>query len=215
MTTDIRYEFVNDVSQNNDILVLEPTEPGLSAGVWIVLRESRMDLARLGCLSYVVDLLCTRDPTLERWVIVGHRALQPPSTIAKHFGIGKYLSRKGFQFRRNEILEHEHKYEGGVRFVGAMQWDTSDMEAVNACMMTERAVIILAKGTIARTIVTQAITNYWVVEEREPFGVLSLAVHEPIVLLEAYGEFDDREVAVAAIGRKEFLRTLGVVPKGA
>lgn len=215
MTTDIHYGFVSDVSRKNDALVLETADSSLAAGVWTLLREDRLDAARVACLGHVLGLLCNRDPGWERWVIIGHRALQPRSAMAKHLGIRKYLRRQGVHFQASEFIEQAHEYEGGLRFVGATRWDMSEIAAINAVMTTERAVIILAKGPQARNIMTRAVGNTWVVEPREPFAVLDVAAREAVIVIDTYGEFDDREVAVAAIGRSEVLETLGVGPKHA
>lgn len=221
MTTEFRYDFIKDVSRPNEILVLPPTEIPLSAGVWTTLREDRMDVTRVACLSHVLDLLCVRNPTWERWVIVGHGAMQPRTAVVKRDGIRGYLRRQEIQFSSDEFMEQEHEYEGGVRFVGATQWERFEIEAVNSCMMDDDAVIILAERDIARVFATRAITKEakaWVVPRRQrspPLGVLNLAAREPVIVVDVYGEFDDREVAVAAIGRYEFLQTHGVGPEDA
>ena len=113
MTTDIHYDFVADVSRENAALMLESMEPCLAAGVWTKLRQDRISEARLDCLKHVVGLLCGCDNDWERWVILGHRALQPGNTITKHLGIRKYLHNQGIRFETSEFLEQLHEYEGG------------------------------------------------------------------------------------------------------
>jgi hypothetical protein len=213
MTTSIYYRFVSDVSRKNDTLVLETPELNLAAGVWTLLREDRLDASRIACLRYVVDSLCNQEPGWERWVIIGHRAFQPRNALAKHLGIRKYLGKQGINFKALEFIEQAHEYDAGLRFVGATPWDISEVGAVNAAMMKERAVIIMAKAAQARDIMINVVGNRWTPDKGEPFGVLDAAAHESVVVIDTYGEFDDREIAVAAIGRVEVLATLGVGPE--
>lgn len=210
MTTSINYSFLRDVSRANETLVVDTKGHLLGAGVWTMLRTDRMDAARTACLKYVIELLCERNPEWERWIIVGQGALQRASVITRHIGLRKYLHNRALRFQSSEFLETEHKYEDGVRFVGATRWDISEIETVNAAMMAERAVVILAKRSQAGDTIASILNNAWDAEEREPFRVIDTAAQEPIVVVNVYGEFDDREVAVAAIGRVEVLEELGI-----
>jgi hypothetical protein len=211
MTTSIRYDFVDDISRKNEVLVVNTKGSCLAAGVWTAPTNLRLVDARLGCLRHVVEQFHEDYPEWKQWVVVGHRALQPDNRISRYHGIGKYLRKQGMSRPSSEFMEQVHAYEGGLRFLAAVQWETSHIEVINALMMSEQAVIILAKENQGKDIVAGIVHSGWAItSEKPPSEVLNIARREPIILIDVYGEFDDREVAVAAIGRSEILIMLGV-----
>jgi hypothetical protein len=211
MITSVRYHFVDDISRKNDVLVVNVPGPRLAAGVWTTLSQHYLVHARLACLRHVIERLHEYAPGWERWIVVGHRASQPNNRISRHQGIRKHLQRQGIVLPSSEFMEQAHECEGGLRFLGAARWEPPDIESMNAAMMAEQAVIVLARGIQARDILAAIVHRGWATTlAKPPSDVLEIARREPIVVIDTYGEFDDREVAVAAIGRGEILLMLGV-----
>lgn len=211
MTTRISFRYVPDVSIDNDSLVLRTTSTPLSAGVWICKCERTLEEARLSCLAHAFSVLAPLENGWEVWTMVGHRATQPDSRIVRYMGIWKSLSRRSIRFSDNEAMEVLHEYEDGVGFVGGVRVGSSDVAATNAAMMGENAVVILVRQQESQSVISDIMTDPAALRgPRSPFGLLDSIARNHVVVLAVYGEFDDPEATVAAIGASADLEELGI-----
>jgi hypothetical protein len=214
MATDLSFTYVPDVSADNSALVLACSGPPLSAGVWVARRKGAIQEARTACLAHVMAVLAPSEIGWEAWVMVGHRAPQRDNRIGRHTGILKALSRRKIGFSCNNSVEVVHKYEDGLRSAGGIKVDVSELPAVNAAMMSENAVVILAPRERSQDIAHRLVKTPGVLKgHRPPFGLLDATACDPVAVLAVYGEFDDPEVAVAVIGLSENLKMLGITPQ--
>ncbi len=213
MTTRISCTYIADVSVDNEVLVLKPAVAQVSAGVWVYRREGALDEARLSCLTHAMGILGPSERKWRPWAMVGHRALQPDNRISRYMAMWKYLSKKGIRFSSSEGMEVLHECEDGLRFVGAVPVGLSELPAVSAAMMIENAALILIDQGQSRSVVSGVLADPCALTgDRPPFGLLDMVASNSAAVVAVYGEFDDPEIAVAVMGGRETLESLGVSP---
>ena len=220
MTTEIRYDFVDDVSIPNNVLHHEMQRSDVAAGSWTLRRENWIHEARVICLRHVLRLIWDRAPDFEIWAVLGLGLLQPRSMRLTYYlrkdGLRGVFLRRGWAFSSDEFIDRVHEYDDGLRIVGATPCSEADVESVNEVMRNENAVILVIRKHKARAVIDAALSKHWSrldvsrLRSRNWFAMLNLDADEPVAMIEAYGWFDDRDARVTVCGRKELLGELGI-----
>jgi hypothetical protein len=96
-----------------------------------------------------------------------------------------------------------------VRFFGALRFGLDQLDRVHELMMAEDAVIVVASEALGPDIARQLVSRGWPIPNtKPPEEVLEIVCPRSGVVMDAYGSFDDPEVAVAVIGTKDLIQNL-------
>lgn len=211
MTTDIRYDFVDDVSCRNPVLSI-PITPTLrlSAVVWTAHVVDTVLNARLECLDYALRRLTSSLPDDEVWLIAAHETLQQDNRITRHNGLWKSLQKAGVDIPQGEFVgESVLPSEGGIRVFDAVRCGLDQLKAIHAVTIAAQTALVVIPKNQAKEAVKLLVQKGWAMtNSKPPEEVLEFVCAQSGLVLEVYGDFDDPEVSVAAIGRKERLRNL-------
>lgn len=207
----MRYDFVSNVSANNEILSL-PISPALklAACVWTEEVEDCLATARLNCLHHSLGRLKAGRPDWVFWLLAAHRTPQPDNRITRHRGLWKSLLAAGVDLPEGEFIDESVlTTEGGMRIFSALRFELSQVKAVHAIMLTTQAAIVFAEESAAITKVPVLVQRGWAMRNtKPPEEIVEVICEQSGLVVDAYGEFDDRDVSVAAIGRREVLAHL-------
>lgn len=211
MTTDMRYDFVDDISCRNPVLsiAITPTLP-LSAVVWTTFAADTVSSARLDCLDYALQKLTANLPNGEIWLIAAHKTLQQDNRITRYNGLWKSLQKAGVVIPQGEFIgESVLKSESGIRIFGAVRCELDQLQAIHAVMRAAQAALVVIPKTQAKEVVKLLVKRGWTMtNSKPPEEVLESVCAQSGLVVEVYGDFDDPEVSVSAIGRKEVFRNL-------
>ncbi|XHC26682.1 MAG: hypothetical protein ACFHWZ_15915 [Phycisphaerales bacterium] len=219
MPQTVKFTYVPDVFRPNDCRVLQgdPTLP-LAAGVWECHRIDDMDQARTHCLGHVVRAI---QPSLESgwepWLVAAHGAVQSMRALDRRNvgGIWESLARDGVEFAHETPMEVEHLLADGLRWVGATKWTAAEIDSVNSAMRTEFAcpLLIHRNAPISQIIDSIINVNPDAASRVVPTHILAVLENEHSAMIDIWGEYDDREIAVSVVGRTEVLAGLGIHPQ--
>ena len=211
MIEGVRCDCVDDVTCRNPVLYfgIEPTLR-LSAVVWTMDATGKIQRARRECLEYAVERVRVGLPGYEVWLIAGDFRPLPDDRITRYYGFWRRIKSAGIVFPEGTFLcESVLACEEGLRFFGAVRCASDRMGDIYRIMSSTHASVIAIPGSRAEEVVTALVQNGW--EERiscrpkPPKALLDAVCGQSGLVLEIYGNFDDPEVSVAAIGTKEVL----------
>lgn len=212
MTTEMQYDFIDDVSRRNNVLVLAVVKAlPLSAGVWTKAVADSISRAQFECLNCAVRNLVANRPNWEFWLIVGHKTFQPNNRITRHNGLWKSLKNLGLVVPQGQfIAESALESEDGLRVFGAVRFDASQIQAVHAVMRETQAAVAFIPGEQSDSMVTSIVRHGWLMKNTKPPEEIleNVCVHLSGLVLDVYGDFDDPEASVAVIGKKDVILDL-------
>jgi hypothetical protein len=149
-------------------------------------------------------------PSWELWLLAGHRAVQPDNRITRYNGFWKSLKRRRIPLPNGHYLEEGmQSSEGGLRFFGAMHFGLDQLECVHEILMAEQAAIAMVSQAQSATLIPPLIQQGWAVcNTAPPEEILETVCPKSGVVVGVYGEFDDPDVSVGAIGKKEVVERI-------
>jgi hypothetical protein len=207
----MHYDFVPDVSTKNEILSLAISPAlKLAAGVWTEEAGNSLATARLRCLHYSLGRLKASWPDWEFCLLAGHKTLQPDNRITRHRGLWKSLVAGGADLPQGEFIkESVVVIKGGMRAFSAVRFELSQFKAIHSIMLMTQAAITFTTKPAVLTKVAELTERGWPsTNTKPPEEILELVCDQSGLVIDAYGDFDDHDAAVAAIGRKEVLGAL-------
>lgn len=211
MNSTILFALAEDLSRSNGVLCLG-TRPELEVigAVWIapvaLSREIPIEV-RGECLKYVIGRLTACWPDWELWLVVGSAGFRPDNRITRYYRAWPLLKELGVP--RTDILESVQESSEGLRYFGAARFDHTHIDSVHDIMKRRYAAIIFMDRTQAKETVEEVLQRKWLHPPTSPpEEVLEIASPRGGLVVAGYGAFDDPEVAVAAIGKKELLQPL-------
>lgn len=210
---DLRYDFVPDISANNDILSLAVSPSlKLAAGVWTLEVKDSLATAQLKCLDHSLKSLQANMPDWQFCLLAGHKTVQPNNRITRYRGLWKSLAAGGAVLPEGEFgSESVVVQEGGMRVFGAVRFALSQLKAVYCIMLMTQSAIAFARTSATVTKVPQLTDQGWAAPNtKPPEEIVEVICDRSGLVIDTYGEFDDRTVSVAAIGQKEVL--IGLKP---
>jgi hypothetical protein len=208
VTTDPRYDFVEDISIRNEILSIPlGKRASLAAGVWTTIVRDSVYQTRLKCLANVVEKLNQIRPEWEFWLLAAHKTQQPDNRISRYNGLWKSLQKGGATVPSGLFAaEKVHPLENGIRFFGAVRFDLGQVTAVHSILTAAQAAIAFLPPSNSGSVIPLLISQGWsFANSKPPFEILEKISEYSGLVLDVYGEFDDAEVSVAAFGKKEVL----------
>jgi hypothetical protein len=207
----MRYEFVPDVSARNEILSLaiSPTLK-LAASVWTEEVEDSLATARLKCLHHSLGRLKANWPDWEFCLLAGHKTVQPDNRITRHRGLWKSLVAGGVDLPEGEFVnESVVVTEGGIRAFSATRFELRQLKTVHSIMLVTQAAIAFTTTSAVRAKVPLLTERGWArTNTKPPEEIVEHICDHSGLVIDVYGEFDDREASVAVVGRKEVLDAL-------
>jgi hypothetical protein len=213
MTTDMRYDFINNVSCTNPVLSLAVTPAlELSAAVWTTHVTDTVLDARLECLDYALRRLTSRLPNAQVWLIAAHKTLQQDNRITRHNGLWKSLQKGGVVIPQGECIgESVQLSENRIRVFDAVRCDINQVKAIHSVMLAAQTALAVIPKKQDKEAVKGIVQQGWsMINSKPPEEALESICNQAGLIIELYGDFDDIEVSVAAIGKKEVLRTLNL-----
>jgi len=208
----VRCDFVDDISCKNSVLSV-PVSPAhrLSAIVWTMPATGSLLHAQYNCLSYALQKLTTHFHGGNLWLIAGHETWQPDNRITRHNGLWKSLEKMGVLIPQGEFIrESVQTSNNGIRFFGAIHCDIGQLKAIHAVMRATQSTLVLFPPTHTDKGFVQRLTQHgWEMANSKPPEEILVAVSAQLgLVVEVYGSFDDPDVSVAAIGKKDVLHNL-------
>jgi hypothetical protein len=106
-----------------------------------------------------------------------------------------------------EVLQES---DNGLRFFGAVRFELSELPRVYEVLTAERSACIAAMNQTAVPILSEVLHAGWALRNSTPpEEILSAICSRLGVVIGIYGEFDDPDVSVAAIGKMEAVNNFG------
>ncbi len=208
---DMRYDFVQDVSIKNEVfsLAIDPTLK-LAAGVWTEAVDDSLETARLNCLHCSLGKLKAIWPDWVFYLLACHRTIQPDNRITRHRGLWKSLVAGGAELPKGEFSKESFlTAEGGMRAFGAVRFEFDQIKAVHSIIQLTQAAIIFTSESSALAKVPTLVARGWATTNtKPPEEIVEIICDQWGITIDAYGEFDDRDACVAAIGRRDVVESL-------
>ena len=212
MITDARRDFIEDITKPNDIIQfnIKPTSL-VSAEIWTCSSRGNVSEARFELLKQCASRLLMQNPGWGFWLLAAHKTLQPDNRIVRHHRLWQSLQKRGTVLPAGKILDQGMRaQDNGVRFFGAIEFKLEQLEAVSAVLKTESAVVVAGDPSQIALVIGQLSTNGWkIAPDSVSVDVINALCPSGGLVLAAFGEFDDNDVALAIMGRHELLRSSG------
>jgi hypothetical protein len=94
----------------------------------------------------------------------------------------------------------------GLRAFGAVRFELSQLEAVHSVMQAAQAAIIFIPKAQSMGNVSSIVRSGWAMSNtKPPEEILEAVCTQSGLVVDVYGEFDDREVSVAAFGKRDVM----------
>jgi hypothetical protein len=205
----MRCDFVNDISCKNDVLSV-PVSPmhHFSAVVWTMPSTNSLLIAQYNCLSYALQKLTTHFHAENLWLIAGHGTWQPDNRVTRHNRFWKSLHKMGVPTPEGELLDESMQTSASsIRFFGAIRCHIGQIKAIHAVMReTQAAAVFFPAADTGKRVVQGLVQNGWeMANSKPPEEILVAACAQQGLVIEVYGNFDDPDVSVAAIGKSVML----------
>src|SRR6266850_2636596 len=204
----MNYELVEDIARSNQVLALgvSPTLH-LAAAVWTLRSTDSVAKTRLACLEHAIGKLMITWPEWQLWLVAGHRTFQPDNRVTRYNSFWKSLERSGISLPKGEYIgEGLQASEEVLRFFGAVRFEPNQLEPVRRIMMSEQAAITFISETQAMRTLPLLVQKGWPARNtKPPEEIVEVVCTQSGLVIDAYGEFDDADIAVAAIGKMELL----------
>ncbi|MFN7286940.1 MAG: hypothetical protein ACK5TY_01825 [Verrucomicrobiota bacterium] len=203
MTTEMRCEVFDDVSQRNSIRCFRIAPSlRLSAVVWTMESTGKIKDDRWYCLDYGIKKITANLPDHEIWLIAGDGTALPDDRVTRYYGFWKRYKRFGYDFREGRIAcESMIACEGGLRFFGGLKYTPDEIDMIRKVFETSEASLIALHRTQASATVNALVRKGWNISYLDPPGeVFDYVCARSGVVMQLYGHFDDPLVSVAAIG---------------
>lgn len=213
MTTNMRCTYVDNVSVRNDTLFIGvDSAEKYSAVTWASNASGQILQVRVDCLHEVSIKLALARPEWSFWLVGGHSTLQPDSRIVRYNGFWKSLEKANVKIPTGEFLNDTvESDEAGVRFFGAVRLHTDQSASINAVMMAAQAAVVFLPNADGAEIMMSLLEKKWsATNVKPPREILETICGHSGIVVDVYGSFDDPEVLVAGIGRKEVLDDLSL-----
>lgn len=210
MNSTILFALAEDLSHPNDILCPR-IRPDLDVvgGVWtafVALGYEKTSEARRECFKYSIERLTTCWPTWEFWIVVSSPRFLPDNRITRYYGAGPLLKRLGVP--RTDILESLQESSEGLRYFAATRFGETHLDIIHELMGLPSAIIFM-DGAEAKETVQEVVQKGWrTFPTTPPEEALEIVSARSGLVVAAYGGFDDPDVAIAAIGKRETLQPL-------
>jgi hypothetical protein len=199
-------EFVKNVALQNDTLSL-PVSASLNLSAVVLIEKAHERLDDIGQQSFerVVQNYLSQDFSL--WLLVGHGAAQPSSRVVRHLKLWKSLEKRGLDIPSgNRVEEFEVAENGGIRFFGAIRISVDALSDSYRIIRQERGSCVIITNEPRSTLISVLRKGWRVSPTNPPEEILDLVSNGNSIAFGIYGEFDDSELAVAAIGSERLLR---------
>jgi hypothetical protein len=206
----MHYDLVEDISRKNDVLsiAVSPTLR-LAAAVWTVSVSvaDSISNARLNCLGFALGKLVANGPLRELWLIAGHYSWQPDNRITRHNGFWKSLAKGGIVLPQGDFVDEAvMESKDGLRAFGAVRFGLNQLEAIHSVMQAAQAAIIFVPKAQSTDNVSSVVRHGWAMSNtKPPEEILEAVCAQSGLVVDVYGEFDDREVSVAAVGKRDVI----------
>lgn len=210
MTTDIRVVSASDLSDANEVINLSniPLPEGMTlAGVcWFVVGYSAYE-ALLSVSRFVCGLIWKKLPDYKVWLFVGNSAWQPDTRIVRYRKLWGALAARGIKISHtNNTQEVMRETEGKLKFFGAAQLSELSIESAVKALLEEYCTYLIV---LPSAVGPESILNIgWSGNITDDSEVIANLIKSGGLLIKRFGEFDDEERGVVAIGQPELVRNL-------
>ncbi len=199
-------EFVKNLALQNDTLSLPVSASlNLSATVFIEKAHERLNDVGLENFERVVQSYLNQESSL--WLLAGHGATQPSSRMVRYFKLWKSLEKRGLKIPIGDRVEEcEVAEQGGTRFYGAIRIGADGLSDSYKIIRQERGSCVIITNEPRSTLISLLKKGWRVPSTNPPEEILDFVSNGKSIAFGIYGEFDDNELAVAAIGNERLIR---------
>lgn len=210
MTTNVRVVVAPDLFLDNEIINLRCArglERQALAGVSWSVKGGVACEGLLSVLTFVYGLVKRRLLDHRVWLLVGNSAWQPDTRVVRYRKLWKSLAARGIEIS-NACEKQELMYEldGKLKFFGAIQLSGLYVRTVVDVFLQERcSYMSVLPGS---TGIEGVLGAGWSGDIAADFNFITSLIERGGLLVKRFGEFDDEEIGVMAIGRPELVKLL-------
>ena len=138
-----------------------------------------------------------------------HKTKQPNNRITRYNTFWSSLKRSGILAPEgHSIHESTLIVENGLRGFGAICFDVTLSDRVHSFMLASQAALIFLPKEQDH-IIPMLVHKGWPMKNtKPPEEILELVSNDGGIIIDVFGEFDDRAVSVAAIAKRRCLNNL-------
>lgn len=211
MTTNINIRLVNDLSLANDTLYVDYDDEVIGAIVWLSMARESVYEAKCRCLE--AALSCLREYTydMDTWLLSAHSAVQADNRITRYRGFWNSIPKMNpkisdiFKSKENIVSQ-----DGGIRAFGAILLENiHNIDIICNIYNLSQTCIISVDREISEYVTDNLLENGWnYPNSNPPNEIIRNIISKNGLIVSAYGEFDDIDVAVAIIGKPDMLKKI-------
>jgi hypothetical protein len=210
MTTDIRVVSAPDLLVDNEVINLgyvRKQDGHALAGVsWSVEGVSTFE-SLLSTLRFVYGLIGKKLLDYRVWLFIGNSAWQPDTRIVRHRKLWGALAARGIEVSNtSEKQEMMCESDGELKFFGAAQLSELSVRSVSKAFLDERCTYLVALPNSIGPENILGIGGSGILREDSKF--IDALIEHGGLLVKRYGEFDDNEKGVVAVGRPDIVKLL-------
>jgi hypothetical protein len=210
MTIDIRVVSVPDIFVDNEVINLgrvRQQEGSVLAGAsWSVVGVPAHD-ALLSTLRFVYGLIGEKLHNYIVWLFIGNSAWQPDTRIVRYRKLWGALAARGMEisntFDKQEVMCES---DGKLKFFGVAQLSELSIRSAAKVIFEERCTYLVALPS--STGPGDFLGIGWSGDLVEDSKFINGLAEYDGLLIKRFGEFDDEERGLVAIGRPELVKLL-------
>lgn len=200
MITDVKVLFVGDVFVDNELIDFWRLGNSYGQGLSAAGFSCRNSINVLNVvLEYVLERFDKVLPDYKFWFLVGNSAWQPDTRIIRYRRLWGGLKSQGIEIKGGSHLQ-EHVVEGaqGLKFFGAVCISEASISGVVSAISVERCsyLVMLPNGFD----VGEVLSTGWSGNMREDFDFINCVCSKNGIVIGKFGDFDDEEKGLVAIG---------------
>lgn len=207
-TSSLQRYYIPNIGEKNSLFhVPHEDDLQLSAIVWTVDAAGSRREARVECLNQALRWALEERQEQELWLLSAHRTFQPDNRITRYNGLWNSMRRSGILIPEGESIEAPPLLsKDGLRFFGAIKCGAEQLESIDSVLVASQSALAVLHESCAQRVVSSIIHHGWSQRNSNPpTEMLESICANAGIVVQVYGEFDDREVLAATIGRKDEL----------
>jgi hypothetical protein len=158
-------------------------------------------------LRFVYDLILHNLREDKFWLLVGTSTWQPDNRLIRHKKLWGVLKARGIEIPDDSDKKEVMVESGGrVKFFGAVQLSENLLEFAAKAIVEERCVYLIASSE--HSAINDLLNVGWTGDFRDDDYLRAYAAGHEIMLFKRVGEFDDREIGLAAVGTPSRVKKL-------
>lgn len=202
MITNIKTISAMDLSVHNEVVDISykrlPKGNVLAGISWSVVSSPAYE-ALLSTLRLVYSFITKKFSDYGVWLLVGNSAWQPDTRIVRYRKLWSALEIRGVKVSHTwHTQEIMHESEGKLKFFGATQLSELSVESTVSALLEEPCTYLIALPSEVWP--KDVLKAGWSGNLKDDHVVIEFLFESDGLLIKRFGEFDDREKGLIAVG---------------